>query len=292
MKLILENVLIFGAYGRLGVQLSRFLENTHNVIKVGRNKDAQVSIGNLTIQTIEELLLSHNVTVVINLIANTNVDGCENYPETAFVANSIIPHYISAAVNRVGGDIFVLHISTDQVYSGKTFHKEEEFNPCNVYGVSKFSGELSVANSSSVCVLRTNYFGLSRAANSESYLDWLTSSIAGRQEIPVFQNVFFTPVGCSRLCSMILRLIGKKLVGTYNFGSSRVISKAEFAEIVANKLGIDNPNFIYSDYASNSNIKRPLDMSMDSNKLLTELLFDPVVVEDDISYELSKMSVR
>ncbi|MDA9148572.1 sugar nucleotide-binding protein [Alphaproteobacteria bacterium] len=289
MKLGFENVLILGAYGRLGVQLSRFLENTHNVIRVGRNKDSAVIIKDFTIKTIEELLLIYNVKILINLIAATNVDDCDNYPDEAFLANSIIPHYISNAVNRLDRDVFVLHISTDQVYSGKTLHKEEDINPCNVYGVSKLSGELFIANSKNVCILRTNYFGLSHAVNNESYLDWLVSSIIAKRQISVFQNVFFTPVGCRSLCFMILRLIKKKLLGTYNFGSCRALSKAEFAEIVAKKLGVDNPKFIYSDYVSNSNIKRPLDMTMESKKLLTELLFDPIVVEDDISYELGDL---
>jgi len=290
MKVGVENILIFGAYGRLGVKLSKFLENTHNIIKVGRNKDAEVYVKDLTIKVIKELLVIHNIKIVINLIAETNVDNCENCPDKAFLANSIIPYYISAAVNKLGADIFVLHISTDQVYSGKTLHKEKDFNPCNIYGVSKFSGELFAAKSRNVCILRTNYFGLSQAFKNESYLDWLVSSIIKRRQISVFQNIFFTPVGCKSLCLIILRLIKKKLLGTYNFGSSRVISKAEFAEIVAKKLGVDNPKFIYSDYVSNSNIMRPLDMTMDSKKLLTELFLEPIIVEDDISYELSSAS--
>ena len=292
MSISPENVLIMGAYGRLGTELSLILAKFYNVVRLGRNKNSQVCIEILTIESIEKVLRDHDIGIIINLIANTDVDGCENIPEKAFLDNGIIPHYISAAMNRVSDDIFVLHVSTDQVYSGKTSHKEDQCNPCNVYGISKFSGELSIAKSSNACILRTNYFGLSRANNRNSYLDWLTSSITKGKEISLFQNVFFTPVGCDRLCSMICILIRKKLTGTYNFGSSRVISKAEFAEIVARKLGIDNPKFIYSNYSSTSNIKRPLDMSMDSNKLSNELLLDPVIVEDDISFELSKIIVN
>lgn len=292
MGLRSENILIMGAYGRLGTELSSFLESSHNVLKLGRNKTAQVYVENVTIQEIEKVLRVNDITIIINLIANTDVDDCENDPEKAFLVNAIIPQYISSAVNKVNSDIFVLHVSTDQVYSDKTSHKEHQYKPCNIYGASKFSGEMSIANSNNVCILRTNYFGLSKVENRSSYLDWLTASINERKEISLFQNVFFTPLGCNNLCSIILIIIKRKLVGIYNLGSNRVISKAEFAEIVARKLGVDNPKFIYSEYSSTSNIKRPLDMSMDSNKLLNELLIDPIVVEDDIAYELSKMAIN
>lgn len=292
MSLSSENILIMGAYGRLGTELGSFLAPYHNVLRLGRNKTAQVCIENLTIQAIEKVLRTYNITIIINLIANTDVDGCECDSDKAFFANAVIPQYISSALNNVNSEIFVLQLSTDQVYSEKTSHKEHQYKPCNVYGISKFSGEMAIASSSNVCVLRTNYFGLSTADNRTSYLDWLTDSIIGLKETSLFQNVFFTPIGCTRLCSIILLLLQRKLVGTYNLGSSRVISKAEFAEIVANRLGADNSHFIYSEYSSSANVKRPLDMSMDSSKLLNELMMDPIVVEDDISTELSKMAVN
>ncbi len=285
-----ENILIMGAYGRLGTELSLFLSKTHNVLRLGRNESAQVCITDLTVSSLENVLKSYNIGIIVNLIADTDVDRCQRDPLQAFFSNAVIPQYINSAVNEVNSEIFILQVSTDQVYSGKGLHKEHQYKPCNVYGISKLAGEIAVATSGNVCVLRTNYFGFSPISNRTSYFDWLTDSITKQKKISIFQNVFFSPLGSSKLCSIILLILTRKLTGTYNLGSNRAISKAEFAQVLANKLRIFYPQFEYSDYSSRANVKRPLDMSMNSKRLLDKLKMDPIIVENEISIELSNMT--
>lgn len=284
-----ENILILGAYGRLGENLSSFLDKYHNVTRQGRNKDAQLYLPNLNVQSLKRVLGEFKITAIINLIAMTDVNDCENIASDAFFANAIIPQYIRAAVNQCDKEIFVLHISTDQIYSGQDLHEEHQVNPCNVYGVSKLAGEQLINAPTNTCILRTNYFGLSRVNNQSSFLDWILTSIKENQEISIYQDVYFTPVGSRTLCSIILMLIDNRTSGTYNFGSNRSISKADFAMIVANAMSVLAPPFVLAEYPRNSLVNRPRNMSMNSERILSRLSIDSVNIEREVMHELQTL---
>jgi dTDP-4-dehydrorhamnose reductase len=286
-----ESILVLGAYGRLGLVLSRSLAKFHNILRQGRNKDAQIYLPNINKDSLANIIEDNDITVVINLIAMTDVGDCEVRPSDAFFANAIIPKYIRAAIDEVNNEIFVLHVSTDQVYSGGGLLDENFSSPCNVYSASKLAGEHLIGSSNNTCILRTNYFGLSEVSNKSSYLDWLVDSIKRDQRINTYEDVFFTPVGSQTLCSVILAIIDQGTSGTYNFGSSKSISKAEFAFLVANILGVSSPNFECIEYPADAVVKRPKNMSMESQKLLNELNLDPIDVEIEVKRELRLVAV-
>lgn len=282
-----ENILLLGAYGRLGSKLSLVLEKSHNVFKVGRNDEAEIYLKDITILGLQDLLIKHKVTVVINLIAYTDVSGAEANPVEAFFSNAIIPSFIKDAVQAINSDIYTLHLSTDQLYSGSGDHKEKQALPCNTYSASKYAGEICIAgNNSSTGILRTNYFGLSPVAKYSSYFDWLVHAICNNESINVYKNVIFSPVGCQILCRAILLSIQNRVTGVYNFGSEAPLTKADFADLVAAVLGVVSPHFNYIDYPEDIGVQRPLNMSMDSSKILAMIDIKRSTVRDDIQSEL------
>ncbi len=289
MILRVENILILGAYGRLGEDLSLFLGRYHKVFRHGRNNNAQVYIPELSVCSLTEVLSEHKITVIVNLVAMTDVNKCESAAMHAFFANALIPHYVRNAVDSFDKDIFVLQLSTDQLYSGNGMLAEECVKPINVYGISKLSGEYLINSSVNTCILRTNYFGLSAVTNRSSFLDWIVDSIQESKRISIYKNVFFTPVGSTTLCSVIAMIIENKTTGTYNLGSNKRISKADFAWAVANVMQIPNPKFTPVDYPTNALVKRPDNMSMNSEKLLNTLSIDPVLIEHEIKRELESL---
>ena len=282
-----KNVLILGAYGRLGSSLSNQLAKDFNIYRVGRDISSEVHLDEITTSSLIEVLSKNNIGVIINLIACTDIAECERNPINAFMTNAVIPKYIVDAANETNKNIFIVHISSDQVYSGLNMHNEDQINPCNIYAASKLAGEIPIRSYINSCVLRTNYFGISTANNKNSFLDWLVDSINSSKEITIFKNVFFSPVGCNSLCNLINRIISIRLIGLYNFGSSKQISKADFAIMTAKILGAKETKFKINDYFSNENIVRPLNMSMDSTKILKELKMDPLVIRNELINELN-----
>ena len=83
---------------------------------------------------------------------------------------------------RSSNKIFFIHLSTDQVYSGKGPHNENMTNPINIYGKTKLEGEkvIDIANS---CIIRTNFIGKSLTKDKKSLTDWIHSSLINKQKI-------------------------------------------------------------------------------------------------------------
>ena len=92
-----------------------------------------------------------------NLIAETNVDLCETDPQLAWQANtSIVKNLVECIkfIYQQTGHNAHQYISTDQLYNGIGPHIEESGDPINVYGLSKYAGEL-IAQQSRATILRT-----------------------------------------------------------------------------------------------------------------------------------------
>ena len=250
---------IVGANGHLGSRLCPFLESKgHIVFKLSRNE-----------KEIKHLFSKINPQVIINLAANTNVDECEQNIRSAFHSNIEPLNMLSKYINT--NTTHLVQISTDQVYSGKGPHEESKANPCNVYGLTKYSGEL-IARSMNASILRTNYVGKSLLNNKKSLTDWLVNSLKNKKPIMLYNDIIFNPVHADYLCEVILKVSEEKVIGTFNLGSSSSITKADFFILLAKELNLDLTNIeIGSSIRSPIRAKRPSDMSMIVTKIEKDL---------------------
>ena len=124
------NVVIMGASGFLGSHLCNFLKVKNTIIRCGRNKNNDVILKKINKKKFSKILKKYVPDVVINLIALTNVDLCEKKRKKAEEINSEIVKTITQSINEIKlpKKIFFLQISTDQIYSGKGPHKENQRN--------------------------------------------------------------------------------------------------------------------------------------------------------------------
>ena len=132
-----RTTLILGANGMLGRDLAAVFPGA----RLCGHKDLDITDE----AAAKAYILDVKPDLVINAAGYTNVDGCEDDPETAFAVNGDAPGYIAAACRAVGARL--IHYSTDYVFDGsKTEYVEsDEPNPINVYGVSKLRGERKIA---------------------------------------------------------------------------------------------------------------------------------------------------
>ena len=205
---------------------------------------------------------------MINAIGETSVDKCEKFPEFAVHANVNIPIHIARALNHLtGSKPHLIHISTDQVYSGLGLHMEKNVCPLNIYGWSKYSGELALSQIKSCTILRTNFVGRSILEDRVSLSDWIVSSLRNSEPITVFNDVLFNPLFIGDLTEMIHIVVSKKISGVFNLGSVNSISKAEFSIKLAEALGA-NQEFLNIGSLEDLKFdaKRPKDMRMDVRK--------------------------
>jgi dTDP-4-dehydrorhamnose reductase/glucose-1-phosphate thymidylyltransferase short form len=145
-----SNILILGANGMLGHDLTTVFPGA----RLCGHKDLDITDG----AAVKAYILEMKPDLVINAAAYTNVDGCEDDPETAFAVNGDAPGYIAAACREVGA--VLVHYSTDYVFDGtKTEYAESDKpNPINVYGASKLRGEQKIAeNMDDYRIIRTSW---------------------------------------------------------------------------------------------------------------------------------------
>lgn len=263
----MATVIIFGASGLLGNSLVPALRaQGYTVLTQSRGGETDLCLDPSDRMAVAAVLAERRPEAVVNLVAVTNVDQCEILPELAWQANAGVVAAITEGIAAVGVDSssrpHLVHISTDQVYNGLGPHTEDKVHPINVYGLSKYTGELLAAPLGAT-VLRTNFFGRSRCPGRESFSDWLVRSLREGTPITVFNDVKFSAVHINTLCTIIARSIKRRLAGTFNAGCRDGISKAEFALALANLLGLPIDQLKVGKSTEVSlRARRPLDMTL------------------------------
>ena len=256
-------ILVLGSNGRLGKILCPFLKEAgHTVHKLFRIKDENGYPIKSNI-CLNDFLNTHKLDAIINLIALTDLEKCENDIFSAYKSNVQTMEKLISSISSL--DIHLIHISTDQVYFGNGPHIEGKVSPINVYGLTKYIAEI-LANSVNTTILRTNYIGKSPLKNKKSLTDWLYKSFINKSKITLYDNIIFSPLYVLDLCKYIEFILSHPVKGTFNLGSNGSISKAKFGLEFAKKLGLDAGNAIISNYNTKANLKRPFDMSLNSYK--------------------------
>ena len=219
---------------------------------------------------------------IINLIAMTNVDQCELYPNKAYVVNVEIVERIMIAISKLDYKPHFIHISTDHIYDGSNFNREQEIYLKNYYAYSKYLAE-KIINYKNSIILRTNFFGKSKSEGRNSLTDWLFDMISQDVDFTVFRDQFFSPLHINTLCKIIDIVIDRKTIGTYNLGSNAGMSKANFAKVFFYNLKVNPHKMKIGTTANNQNLiaKRPKDMRMDVSLIEHELgIILPELIEE------------
>ncbi|CAN1308660.1 Methionine adenosyltransferase 2 subunit beta [Linum perenne] len=215
-------------------------------------------------------------------------------PDAAMAIN--VP---SALVNWLDKDVFLIHLSTDQVYEGaKPFYKEEdEAAPVNVYGRSKLAAEKFISEKcSNFAILRSSIiYGPQTVSPVPKSLpvQWMDGVLSKGEAVDFFHDEFRCPVYVKDVVTVILSLMnrrvseGKQMQLLLNLGGPDRVSRVEMAAAVALVRGHDTC-LIKSVSASSVDrgVRSPADISMDVSKLVQELGIRPTTFKDGVKCTL------
>ena len=238
------------------------LEVLTNSRTAGATVSADLTDADQVHRTLEQL----KPAVILNLAALTNVEECERHPQNAYRVNVRIVENLAKWVRLHSDSCHLVQLSTDQVYDGPGPHQEDDVRPTNYYGFSKYAGELVAATASST-VLRTNFFGRSQCPSRTSLSDWVAESLVQKRPITVFDDVRFSPLTLQSLVDLVNLVIVKRQPGVFNLGSKNGMSKADFAFMFAEVLGLST-EYVKRGTSDMAELVayRPKDMSMDSSR--------------------------
>lgn len=263
--------LIFGGNGFLGSYLYDFLKKKYSVNKVSRKKGIGIYLKSLDNKRISKVINRLKPDIIINTIAATNIDKCEIFKKKAFHSNVEITKNIVDSLKKdcnFKKKPFFIHISTDQVYSGKGDHKENKTKPVNYYAKTKLLSEKCI-NGIDGCVLRTNFLGNSKT--HYNFNRWINEYAKSDKQIFGYKNILFSPLAMDTLANTIIKISKKKINGVFNLGSVGGISKGHYILQFLNKNFPKYKKFKITNYKNLTDkklAKRSLDTRLNCSKLI------------------------
>ncbi len=177
---------------------------------------------------------AHAPDIVINAAAYTAVDAAETDGAAAYAVN-LEGAAIAARAARSAGARF-LHLSTDFVFDGKKtapYGEEDRPRPLNVYGRSKYEGELAVraAHPEAVIVRLAWVY----SATGRNFVKTMLQLAAVREEIGVVDDQRGCPTSADDVAPALWALAAGLLVTPsprplYHLAATGRASWADFAE--------------------------------------------------------------
>lgn len=182
----------------------------------------------------EEALREARPELVVHCAALTDVDACEDDPDTARALNAEAPGRLAATAAAL--DARFVHISTDAVYDGERggLHAEDEPpGPVNAYSRTKLAGERAVLEAHPVAlVVRTTMHGWS-GPGRPSFSEAILGALRAGRRLTLFRDVRFSPLNVADLAELIRRLAERGASGVLNVGASDAVTKEAFGRLVA-----------------------------------------------------------
>jgi len=220
-------------------------------------------------ELLKKTIISEKPDVIINFIANTNLDYCENFKENVYELNVIFTEKICKLCNEINSKL--IHISSDYVFDGKNgdYHENDQTNPVNYYGYTKqLSEEIVLSYSKNVVIRTSSVYDLKLKMN---FLKFVLEKLNKNEKVFAFDDVFTTPVLIDELIESILKIAASEKSGIFHISGDECISRFEFAQIIAKKLGFSDELIIPTHVQDvESKILRPLNSCL-SNKKIKEL---------------------
>lgn len=230
------NVLVTGSNGMLGYDIMRCKNdieaNSRYRLIPGLGHD-QVDITNKDL--IKKIVKENKIVGIINCAAYTNVEKAETEKKKAWDINTIGPENLAEAMRDVNG--FLIHFSTDYVYGGEhntPIDEDEECDPENYYGYSKYCGELNIQRSKlkNYYIIRTSWlYGI----NSKTSFPYkiLEKAKDYNKDIHVVDDQIGSPTYSKDLAQAVASIMtSPKFLdnpGIYNYSNAGTCSWYDFA---------------------------------------------------------------
>lgn len=261
-------VAILGGRGMLGTDLAKVCGENGFDVKVFDLPEFDITNSRQLKEAVD------SAKIIVNCAAYTDVDGAESESELAYQVNA-------EAVGRLGNlvkenDSWLLHISTDFVFDGRSnrpYVETDPPNPINEYGKTKLAGEQLLGQSGCRhCIMRVEWtYGLAGNNFVTKIIQWAKTG----GTIKVVDDQTGSPTATTEAAKVICKLLRMRLTGLFHFASAGYVSRYETAEFIFDKLSID-VNLLpckTSDYKTAAD--RPLNSRFDCNKIEI-LLGEPI----------------
>lgn len=256
-------VLVTGVKGQLGYDVVNELEKRGHVA-IGTDVD-NMDITNK--EQVEAVIKEANPDAVIHCAAYTAVDLAEDNIDLCRRINADGTRNIAFVCKEL--DIKMIYISTDYVFDGEGTHfwqPDDERHPLNVYGQTKYEGELAVES------LLEKYYIVRIAwvfgVNGKNFIKTMLNLGKTRDHLTVVNDQIGSPTYTYDLAKLLVDMVETDKYGRYHATNEGICSWYDFACEIFKQAGYDHVTVSpvsASEYPAKA--KRPSNSRMCKDKL-------------------------
>lgn len=255
-------VLVTGAKGQLGHDIMNELKK-RGLVPIG------VDVEEMDITdpaACDRVITESAADAVIHCAAYTAVDAAEDQVDLCRRINADGTRNVAEVCRK--RNIRMMYISTDYVFDGegtRPWEPDDERHPLNVYGQTKYEGELAVREIlDKYFIVRIAWvFGI----NGKNFVRTMLNLAKTHDTIRVVNDQFGSPTYTYDLAKLLADMVVTDKYGVYHATNEGICSWYEFACTIFKEAGVDVKvvPVTTAEYAAKA--KRPANSRMDNNKL-------------------------
>ena len=216
---------------------------------------------------VEKEMKKEPLDAVIHCAAYTAVDAAEDNREICMRVNAEGTRNIARVCREL--DLKMVYISTDYVFDGegeRPWEPDDPRDPLNVYGESKYQGELAVEE------YLEKYFTVRIAwvfgVNGKNFIKTMLRLAESQKEINVVNDQIGSPTYTYDLAVLLADMVETEKYGRYHATNEGLCTWYEFAKEIFRQAEVDiRVNPVSSDEFP-AKAKRPHNSRMDKRKLV------------------------
>lgn len=216
----LSPTLLLGGAGQLGLALCQLLG------KEGLSLPGRAEVDLLNLRQLVDWVERLRPRVIINAAAYAQVDQAETEPELSYQINEQAVAALAEASRRVGA--LLVHFSTDYVFDGsgdRPWREEDKPSPLNVYGQSKWQGELAImASGCRHLIFRTSWL---HSPYKKNFLKTMLHLGQEKKSLSIVCDQIGAPTSAVMLAKVTLQAIEQTLVNPALCGLYHVAAAGE-----------------------------------------------------------------
>lgn len=254
-------LLVTGVKGQLGYDVVKEAEK-RGVEAVGVDID-EMDITDA--KQVREVITKGGYDAVVHCAAWTAVDKAEDMEEACRKVNKEGTENIAQVCEAL--DIPIMYFSTDYVFNGQGSEPWKEYDkraPLNVYGQTKYEGELAVEKLAKHFIIRIAWvFG----KNGNNFIKTMLRLGKERGAVSVVNDQIGSPTYTYDLAKLVLDMIQSDKYGTYHATNEGICSWYEFACEIFKQAGMNVQVTPVSSDEFPTKAKRPCNSRMNKTEL-------------------------
>lgn len=285
-----KRLLVTGASGFLGWNVCQFPQDDWEIIGTYHNHPTgifntimAVYLDLTDLNAIHHIFKTIKPDGVLHLGAISRINICEKQPTLSRNIN-VHPTELLADLCRQSQIPFVF-TSSSQVFDGTSsaYKESDPVHPITTYAHHKLEAErLALATNPKATIGRMPLMYGDKSPTSVNFLPQWVQKLKNRELLTVFTDEIRQPASGQSAAAALFLLLKKQPSGVFNIAGSEVLSRADFANIMARIFNLPTDTLQYclqQDVPMAAN--RPKNLSLNIDKI-KELGFNPKGVEEEL----------